>query len=730
MPASQPEKHPTLRDLVLLDVPGEVRISPDGSKIAALVRTTHWRENRYETHCQIYDTASGQMHPLTRSGNVEQVAWLDDHSLAVLKTAGDHKPGDAEPDEAKAQVYLYEGLVGEGWQATEHKTGVKWFAPFDGGLLFKAAHPEREEKKTRRERFGSVTHFEREISTSALYYTHLDEMRRYLAARRAASESEAEKLVLPVIELSSLFEQPLSIQEVIPSPAGEAVYLNCWPTDDMIHYGKTQVWHLQLQAPAALQEYLRRKRAGGGQKTPPASETQPAPAEDLSYLGRLTRLNLPDGAQACAVSPDGSELLLRYRWRDEKMFTREDLSLIAAAGAQQAADPQQARAQMRNLSAGLDREPMEVYWVAGGIYASYIDGVTARMARFDRQGQATPLDLGDWHIFTGFHISDAGRVALTGAHARSYAEVCLAEAAGPSVSGERWATRALSRFSQALAGWELGSVETIRWTSRDGVEIEGVLQKPANFDPQRKYPLVFIVHGGPSWHSAEYLLSYQDMRYYPAVQFNQEDILVLKPNYRGSIGRGQAFSELNVDNLGVGDLWDLESAIDHLTALGWVDGERVGCMGWSQGGYISAFAGLHSQRLRAVSVGAGISDWYTYHISNDIPQFTTDYLSVSPFVERAAYLKTAPIGNLSNAKTPMLIQHGSEDRRVPLSNAMELYRGLQARQVPVELFIYPGMAHPITKPRENYAVMQQNLTWFCHYLLGRALKLEAWNETE
>jgi cytochrome P450 len=91
---------------------------------------------------------------------------------------------------------------------------------------------------------------------------------------------------------------------------------------------------------------------------------------------------------------------------------------------------------------------------------------------------------------------------------------------------------------------------------------------------------------------------------------------------------------------------------------------------------------------------------------------------------------TAPIGNLSNAKTPMLIQHGSEDRRVPLSNAMELYRGLQARQVPVELFIYPGMAHPITKPRENYAVMQQNLTWFCHYLLGRELKLEAWNETE
>src|SRR5690606_11501529 len=79
--------------------------------------------------------------------------------------------------------------------------------------------------------------------------------------------------------------------------------------------------------------------------------------------------------------------------------------------------------------------------------------------------------------------------------------------------------------------------------------------------------------------------------------------------------------------------WDLESAIDHLDALGWVDTNRVGSMGWSQGGYISAFAGLHSDRFAAVSVGAGVSDWYTYAISNDVPDFTRDFLGVELFGE-------------------------------------------------------------------------------------------------
>ncbi|MHA1245476.1 MAG: alpha/beta hydrolase family protein, partial [Candidatus Heimdallarchaeota archaeon] len=106
-----------------------------------------------------------------------------------------------------------------------------------------------------------------------------------------------------------------------------------------------------------------------------------------------------------------------------------------------------------------------------------------------------------------------------------------------------------------------------------------------------------------------------------------------------------------------------------------------------------------------------------------IPPFTTHYLSGSPVRDRTLYEKTSPLSKIKDAQTPMLIQHGDLDHRVPLANAKELYRGLKEMNVHVELFIYQGMGHPITKPLENRAVVYQNLNWFSHYLLGEKLDL-------
>jgi dipeptidyl aminopeptidase/acylaminoacyl peptidase len=201
---------------------------------------------------------------------------------------------------------------------------------------------------------------------------------------------------------------------------------------------------------------------------------------------------------------------------------------------------------------------------------------------------------------------------------------------------------------------------------------------------------------------------------------------VLEPNYRGSAGYGEKFRSLNVRNLGVGDAWDVLSGIDALIAKGIVDPARVGAMGWSQGGYISAYLATHdAARFKAISVGAGISDWMTYYVNTDITPFTRQYLKGTPWSDPEIYAKTSPITYIKQAKTPTLIQHGAADQRVPLPNAFELYRGLQDHNVPSKLIVYQGfggIGHGPSKPKSHRATMEHNLEWFDQYMFQQPSK--------
>lgn len=164
----------------------------------------------------------------------------------------------------------------------------------------------------------------------------------------------------------------------------------------------------------------------------------------------------------------------------------------------------------------------------------------------------------------------------------------------------------------------------------------------------------------------------------------------------------------------------MESGVDHLIRQGWVDEKKVGVMGWSQGGYISAFLTTNSTKFAAVSVGAGISNWSTYYYNTDITPFTIQYLGDDPADDPAIYFKTSPMTNVKKARTPTLIQHGELDKRVPIANAYELRQGLEDRDVPVEMIVYKGYGHGITKPKSQRAVMRHNLEWFNNHI---------WNES-
>jgi len=271
----------------------------------------------------------------------------------------------------------------------------------------------------------------------------------------------------------------------------------------------------------------------------------------------------------------------------------------------------------------------------------------------------------------------------------------------------------LTHAGEQFAAFQVGKREVVHWKSGDGAEIEGIVIKPADFDPAKKYPLLVVIHGGPTGID---MPSLSADRYYPVERFLARGAIILKPNYRGSAGYGEKFRALNVRNLGVGDYADVISGVDFLIAQGYIDKDRVASMGWSEGGYISAFITTSSDRFKAVSVGAGISDWTTYYANTDITPFTAQYLQATPWDDPAIYAKTSPITYIKNATTPTLIQHGGADRRVPLPNSYELRQALEDHGVPVKMVVYDGFGHPINKPKQQRAVMEENENWFGHYI--------------
>ncbi len=366
------------------------------------------------------------------------------------------------------------------------------------------------------------------------------------------------------------------------------------------------------------------------------------------------------------------------------------------------------------LTRDFDEDASLVAWTGAGIWMAANRGMGAYLHRLDPVSRSVtriaPKQDGSGF---GWHLSaDGDWLTWVGGDATHYPEVILAR---PGESG-----RALTRLSEQLAGWTLGTAESVEWTSRDGTRIEGVLRKPADWRPGRARPLLVLIHGGPTAVSrpTRFAATYV----YPVEHWLAKGALVLEPNYRGSAGYGAAFRALNVENLGIGDTWDVVSGIEALVARGLVDSTRVGAMGWSQGGYISAFLATHeSRRFKAISVGAGISDWMTYYVNTDITPFTRQYLKATPWDDPGIYSRTSPISTVrTGAGCPVLIQHGGDDARVPLPNARQLYRALVDVGTQARLTVFPGFGHGLNKPKALRAAMEENRDWFDARVLSPA----------
>src|SRR5216684_2727856 len=362
------------------------------------------------------------------------------------------------------------------------------------------------------------------------------------------------------------------------------------------------------------------------------------------------------------------------------------------------------------VTAAFDEDPDLIDWGPDGIYFEAAQKTCAHVFRVNPETKVVEkLDTPDHAVAFGFSFArDFKHAAFRAAMENEYGEIYAASVAP-------WKAKKLTSLGEQLKPFKLAHREVISWTSADGTKIEGILYTPSDFDAKRRYPLLVVIHGGPT--GVDQPVVGAD-RYYPIERFVAKGALVLRPNYRGSAGYGEKFRALNVRNLGVGDYADVISGVDALIAKGSVDKDRIGAMGWSQGGYISAFITASSDCFKAVSVGAGISDWMTYYVNTDVTPFTQQYLHGTPWDDPEIYRKTSPISYIAKAKTPTLIQHGENDRRVPIPNAYELRQALEDHGVPVKMVVYKGFGHGITKPKQQRAVMEENEKWFTQYIWG------------
>lgn len=257
--------------------------------------------------------------------------------------------------------------------------------------------------------------------------------------------------------------------------------------------------------------------------------------------------------------------------------------------------------------------------------------------------------------------------------------------------------------------------EIIKWFSTDGAEIEGLLTYPIHYHPKHRYPLVLIIHGGPSGVFAKQFIATPSI-YGPMAVLAQKGCLVLRCNIRGSCGYGKAFRHANYRDWAGMDYQDLMSGIESIIKQGIADETKLGVVGWSYGGFLATWMIARTNHFKAAIIGAGISNCLSFAYTTDIPSFLFDYFGIKPSENASAYVKTSPIFHLQRVVTPTLIQHGEQDKRVPIEQSYELYHVLKQLNVPVQMIVYPRTSHYPQEPKLMLDLLKRRVDWFSRFL--------------
>ncbi len=328
-------------------------------------------------------------------------------------------------------------------------------------------------------------------------------------------------------------------------------------------------------------------------------------------------------------------------------------------------------------------------------------------------GRATRLGSGPTVAYSISRSSDETRLAFKSVDARSMGDVAVMDAASGRVTTITDVNPELRRFA-------LGDLKPVKWRSFDGMEIWGLLLTPSGAAPGRPLPTLVYIHGGPGGGFTlglfpQFMHIVPQVDPYPTATMAGAGYAILFPMPRGGAGYGEAGQRAIVNGWGDADYKDIMAGVDALIAQGIADRNRLGVMGASYGGFMTNWIVTQTGRFKAASAGASLSDLSDTFYLSEGGAFLIDYFK-RPWENREGYAAHSPLTFADKVTTPLLIQHGEADPRVPIAGAWKFYRTLKAMGKTVELEIYPRGGHVLREPAQQREQMRRNLEWFAKWM--------------
>jgi len=413
--------------------------------------------------------------------------------------------------------------------------------------------------------------------------------------------------------------------------------------------------------------------------------------------------NTPAAESSPLYSPDGKSIAILASDAPPSWAQSGVIQILPASGGQP-----------KSLVTSFDAQPGIAGWSGDGkrIYFSEPKGTGTQVYSLDVAAnrideiKVTPA------VISAFNLNSSGTTfAFVRQTSDTPADVFIAPATD-------FTPVQITKVNADLKTPPVGRTEVISWKSKDGKQIEGLLTYPVGYQTGQRVPLILNIHGGPTGVFQQSFLGGRGA--YPLATFSSRGYAILRPNPRGSSGYGTEFRRANLKDWGFGDYQDLMTGVDRVIEMGVADPARLGVMGWSYGGFMTSWVVTQTNRFKAASAGAPVTNLMSFNGTADIPSFIPDYFGGQFWEVMDLYQKHSPMFNVKAVTTPTMIQHGEADVRVPISQGYEFYNALKVKGVPTRMLVLPRQPHGPNEPKMQLAAMKANLEWFEKYIGSKA----------